>query len=206
MLTLVLVIITAIYVYITWRLLRASRQGLEATVQPQLTVSLTTKVVDEHSEKAVTTIQNAGNMPFTVRHVMVNVECVWARRAGDVSDLYMSGPPAERLLASQEEMSTSYQTPSGRIICYPSSHPYAPCKPVFSALILVEDLHGSVHWFRYDPQSGLRRHPGFPEKRRVFGTSFRRLLRRGGKKLEPFLKKIGDSVSCSWLIKHHNEF
>jgi hypothetical protein len=39
----VLVIITALYAYFTWHLLRTSRQGLKDTAKPQFTVSLMTE-------------------------------------------------------------------------------------------------------------------------------------------------------------------
>ena len=164
-LTVILLIITAVYAYFTWHLLRTSRQGLETTAEPQFTVSLTTEVLDENSEEVVTTIQNVGNMSFTVRLVMVHIECAYARRAGYVSNQYMAGTALERILAPQEKMSTLYQTYRGRSIYHHgSSHPHDPCKPVYSAVINVEDLHGNLGWFRYDPHAGLRRDPRLDRK------------------------------------------
>jgi hypothetical protein len=167
-LTVVLIIITAVYAYFTWHLLRTSREGLKATVRPQFTVSLTTELVDKNSMDVVTTIQNVGNMSFTVRLVMVRIECAYYRRAGYVSNQYLSGPVLEQILAPQEETSTPYRTLLGERIYHhgSASHSNYPCKPEYSAVINVEDLQGNVGWFRYDPNAGLSRDPRFDSKGR----------------------------------------
>jgi len=89
-LTVVLIIITAVYAYFTWRLLRTSREGLKATVRPQFTATLTTEMVDENSMDVVTSIQNVGNMSFTVRLVMVHVECAYALVEQDTGRINIS--------------------------------------------------------------------------------------------------------------------
>jgi len=89
-LTVVLIIITAVYAYFTWRLLRTSREGLKATLRPQFTATLTTEMVDENSMDVVTSIQNVGNMSFTVRLVMVHVECAYALVEQDTGRINIS--------------------------------------------------------------------------------------------------------------------
>jgi len=165
-LTVVLIIITAVYAYFTWRLLRTSREGLKATVRPQFTATLTTEMVDENSMDVVTSIQNVGNMSFTVRLVMVHVECAYASRAGYGSNQYLMSGPVERILAPQEEASTPYRTRIPERIYHhgSASHPNYPCKAEYSAVIRLEDVHGKVGWFRYHPQGGLSRDPGFDSK------------------------------------------